>query len=422
MGIKLMHIAGAAFFLAVCVAEGQPGGFGRLPQSAAGQWAHFLGPDYNGVPRVDRFDPKGIRPVWSREVGTGCSSVTIADGKVYTMGNRGDRDIVSCLDVKTGAEVWTFAYDCGLMPQSYEGGPGCTPTVSGGRVYTVSRKGQVHCLDARDGRKIWMASLEKWTPKGAWWGFNNSPVVWEDRVFLNASEKGVALNRNTGAVIWSGATGAPAYASILPLPRGNAVLDRPALVLLTCGSINIVDPGTGASLLGAAPDWAKRVSNNNAVTPAVFGGSLIFMHARHGLSRISRAGNTWTEDWLCPELMYNEWDWFTFNRQVIHNGHLFALAGRGTRTSDRMMCIDLATGKVKWQKPMPFGSLILAAGRLLMVTQEGEIAWGALDGIEYRETFRKKLLEPRIWAHPVLHDGRLYTRSNGGTLTCLRLE
>lgn len=122
---------------------------------------------------------------------------------------------------------------------------------------------------------------------------------------------------------------------------------------------------------------------------------------------------------MCKELVYNEWDWFTFNRQVIHNGHLIALAGRGTKASDRMMCIDLATGKVNWQRLMPFGNLILAADKLITVTQEGEIAWG---GVEYRETFRKKLLDARIWSHLVLHDGYLYTRSNRGKLTCLRFD
>ncbi len=413
-----------ACFIMVSGAYCQRRNFDSPPEGAGapGQWAHFLGPEYNGVPYVEKFNPKSIHQVWSRELGTGCSSVTIVNGRLFTMGNRDDRDIVYCLDLKTGGIIWTFAYDCGLMPKSYEGGPGCTPTVAGGRVYTISRMGQVHCLDAKDGKKIWMTSLEKWTPSGAWWGFNDSPVVWNNRVFLNVTEKGSALNRDTGAVVWTGSAGVPAYGTILPLPRGNAVVDRPALVVQTCVGIDIVDPDTGASLLGGSPDWSKRVSNNNAVSPAVFGKSLIFMHARHGLSKVSRAGGKWIEDWLCKELIYDEWDWFTFNRQVIYNGCLFALAGRGARTSDRMMCIDLATGKVRWQKPMPFGSLTLAADKLITVTQGGEIAWGALDGVEYRETFRKKLLDERIWAHPVLHEGRLYTRTNRGALTCLQFE
>ena len=292
----------------------------------AGNWAHFLGPNYNGVPYVGEFDPQGIQQVWSRELGPGCASVTIVAGKLYTMGNRDDRDVVYCLDAKTGEEVWTFAYDCDLMPKHYEGGPNSTPTVADGRVFTLSRKGEVHCLDAQNGKKIWEASVEKWKPKGGWWGFSDSPIVWDDCVFVNVTEKGLALNRETGEILRSGQNAVPAYATMLPLAPGNSVLDRPALVLQTCRNIDIVDPATGASFLGEAPDWAKRRSNCNAVAPAVFKKGLVFMHARHGLSKVSRVGDKWVEDWLCKELVYNKWDWFTFNRQIIHNSHLIALA------------------------------------------------------------------------------------------------
>lgn len=422
---SLAAIAAAVTSLAFgLAAQGEPTRFGSLPAGAgiADQWAHFLGPNYNGVPRVDHFDPKGIHQVWSHELGPGCASVTVVDGKLYTMGNRNDQDVVYCLDPKTGKENWTFTYDCGLMPQSYEGGPGSTPTVADGCVYTLSRKGQVHCLGAQDGKKIWVASVEKWAPKGAWWGFNDSPIVWGDRVFVNVTDRGLALNRETGEVLWSGENAVPAYGTMLPLPQGNSVLDRPALVVQTCHTLDVVDPDSGASFLGGVPDWAKRQSNNNAVAPAVFRNSLIFMHARHGLGKVSRVGEKWVEDWLCKELVYDKWDWFTFNQQIIHNGHLIALAGRGTKESDRMMCVDLGTGEVKWQKPMPFGNLVLAADKLITVTQLGDIAWGVLNGIEYKETFRQKLLDSRSWSHPVLHDGHLYARTNRGRLTCFRFD
>ena len=66
----------------------------------------------------------------------------------------------------------------------------------------------------------------------------------------------------------------------------------------------------------------------------------------------------------------------------------------------------------------------------MIVTELGEIAWGALQGNEYHETFRQKLLNGGVgpdtdgpyWAHPVLHDGHLYVRSNKGKLTCLQFE
>lgn len=404
---------------------GQPAGMG-----AAADWVHFLGPNYDGIAPLDKFDPKGLTEVWSRELGPGCSSVTVAEGRLFTMGNRADRDIVYCLDPKTGDEKWTFGYDCELMPKLYEGGPNSTPTIADGRIYTLSRKGQVYCLDAESGEKIWEASYGQWSPKGGWWGFSDSPVVWGDKVFVNLTDKGMALARATGTVVWSGERAVPAYATILPLPEGNPVVDRAALVVQTCRTLNVLAPATGESMLGGAPEWAQRKSNNNAVSPKVYGSGLLVMHAATGLSKISRAGGEWTEEWLCPEFAYGGGDWFTFNRQVIHGKYLYAIAGRGKGARCRLECVNLDTGAIEWTRPEAFGNLILAADKLMIVTEMGEIAWGALDGNAYNETFRQKLLDGGVgagtdgpyWSHPVLHDGHLYVRSNKGKLTCFRLE
>ncbi len=393
-------------------------------------WAHFLGPSYNGVPLVEHFAPKDIKQVWSRMVYPGCSSVTIVDGKLYTMGNHQESDIVFCLDVTTGETIWKFEYDSELMANNYEGGPNSTPTVADGRVFTLSRKGRIFCLDAQTGEKVWEASAEKWSPKGAWWGFSDSALVWGDKVFFNIGSRGLALRRDTGQIVWSSEQSIASYSTLLPLPASKGILNQPALVVQSCSSLDIVESETGKSFMGDTPQWAQRRSNCNAVTPAVYKGSLLFMHSGHGLSKVSKQGELWVEDWLCEELVYDKWDWFTFNRQVIRDGYLFALAGSRTERSDRLVCVNLDTGEVEWEKPSPFGNLTLAADKLIIVTQNGEIAWGSLDGNQYMETFRRKLLQGGrgreadgpYWAHPVLHDGYLYTRSNKGKLTCFRFE
>ena len=406
-------------------AENLPAGMG-----VAEEWGHFLGPNYDGVPPVKHFEPKGLTQVWTRELGPGCSSVTLAAGKLFTMGNRNDRDIVYCLDPKSGRETWTFDYACPRMPNLYEGGPNSTPTIADGRVYTLSRKGHVHCLEAKAGSRIWEASCAKWTPKGGWWGFSGSPVVWGDKVFVNASGKGVALKRESGEIVWSGSRSVPAYGTILPLPQGNPVTGKPALVVQTSRNVDIVVPDTGESLLGAPPAWATYVSNDNGVAPKAYEGGLLLMHGSKGLSKVSRKDGAWTEEWLCSELVYDKGNWFTFNRQVVRGTFLYAIAGNAKGKNTRLACVDLETGRVAWSQPHTFGNLLLASDRLMIVTQDGEIAWGVLSGSEYRETFRKKLLnggkgqgrDGYYWAHPVLHDGHLFVRSTKGKLTCFRVE
>ncbi len=399
--------------------------------AAAADWPHFLGPNYDDIAPVTMFDPKGLKQLWTQELGPGCSSVTIVEGRLFTMGNRDDRDIVYCLDPKTGEENWTFGYDCELMPKLYAGGPNCTPTIAGGRVYTLSRQGHIYCLDAQTGKEIWGVSQAKWSPGGAWWGFSDSPVVWGDKVFVNLTNKGLALERDTGKVVWSGDEAVAGYASILPLPEGNPVVDGRALAVQTCRTLHVVDPDTGKSMLEDAPEWALRTSNNNAVSPKVYDGDLLFMHGSAGLSRISREGDNWSEKWLCADLMYDpRGQWFTFNRQVIRGNHLYAICGRGKGSPNELKCVNLDSGKVEWAEPEAFGNLILAADKLMIITEMGEIAWGALQGNEYKETFRERPLNGGLgddedglyWSHPVLHDGHLYARSNKGKLTCFQVE
>ena len=167
------------------------------------------------------------------------------------------------------------------------------------------------------------------------------------------------------------------------------------------------------------------------MAPKTYGRDLIVMHGSRGLSRISRqADGTWVETWLCADLVYDKGNWFTFNRQVIHGKYLYAIAGNAKGQNTRLACVDLDSGQVVWSKPEAFGNLLLAGDTLLIVTQDGEVAWGAIDGNQYRETFRRKLLnggkgsgkDGPYWAHPVMHAGHLYLRSNKGKLSCFRFQ
>ena len=93
----------------------------------------------------------GAAKLWETNVGTGFSSVSIADGKLYTMGHPEDDDVVWCLDAATGAEVWKFSYPSALVDNLHDGGPAATPTVDGERVYTLGKEGHLFCLNANTG-------------------------------------------------------------------------------------------------------------------------------------------------------------------------------------------------------------------------------------------------------------------------------
>ncbi len=43
----------------------------------------------------------------------------------------------------------------------HEGGPSATPTVDGKLVFTYSKKGHLHALDAQTGRVVWAKNIPK---------------------------------------------------------------------------------------------------------------------------------------------------------------------------------------------------------------------------------------------------------------------
>lgn len=118
--------------------------------ATAGDWPNYRGPDHNGISAEtdwkSDWGEAGPTVLWRTEVGKGSSSVAVAGGRVFTMGNRGEtepeeEDVVSCLDAETGKTLWTHRYPCPLLPKYYEGGTLSTPTVDGDFVYTISKTG-----------------------------------------------------------------------------------------------------------------------------------------------------------------------------------------------------------------------------------------------------------------------------------------
>ena len=93
--------------------------------------------------------------------------MAVRGGRLYTMGNNGNMDVVFCLDAATGAEIWKHTYsqiravDDELDPRRFEGGPSGTPTVDTDKVYTLSHEGDLFCLAAASGKVLWSKNLQK---------------------------------------------------------------------------------------------------------------------------------------------------------------------------------------------------------------------------------------------------------------------
>ncbi|MBN1464891.1 PQQ-binding-like beta-propeller repeat protein [candidate division KSB1 bacterium] len=396
-----------------------------VPAQAA-DWPHYLGPTFNFKSERTSFDATSANRLWQTELETGMCSVTIVNGLLYTMGNDGTKenedrakDIVYCLDAGTGAIKWTFAYPCDLEPRLHPGGPSSTPTVHNGKVYTCSKFGHLHCLDAVTGAKIWEFSAEKFKPGGAWWGFAGSPTVMGDVVIYNIGERGLALNKNSGQVVWQSDEPVVAYATPWPLPSG--LFSKPAIGLLTNAAFLVIDPATGKDIATYDKSWEEK-SNCNAVTPYAIDGKIYLVHSAHGMARLSIDGTTLQQDWLSEEAKYPN-EWFAFGTHVIHGDDIYFLTKDRRDEGTGLARIDAKTGaRLSFSDQYLFGNLIGVGDKLIMLAEDGELIWGDLGEGEFVETFRQKILDGLCWANPVLLGDRLYARTAEGIVVCLLLK
>ena len=157
---------------------------------------------------------------------------------------------VLCLDAKTGKELWKHEYDCPYQI-SYPAGPRCTPTVHGGKVYTLGAMGDLFCLDAETGKVDLVEELpEGLRGEGADVGLLRPPArLQEPRRSASSAAKGavaVAFDKETGKEVWKSADRRASRATARR--RSSRAGGKDQLVIWHAQAINGLDPVTGKVL------------------------------------------------------------------------------------------------------------------------------------------------------------------------------
>ena len=389
--------------------------FGR--RTAADDWQFFRGPHQNGISQESgwqtRWPKSGPKIPWRRDLGIGASSTVVVGNRVVSMGNINDEDVVWCLDANSGNVLWKHSYPCKFVDHNFEGGTSSTPTIDGTRVYTLAYDGQVFCLDLKSGDVIWQKHLVKdFEGRYSSWDYAGSPLVKDEMVIFDTGADGrstVALDKTSGQLIWGVGNDLAGYATPITFDfdgvPGVLVFKARALVA------HRLDSGQELWRVG----W-KTNYDVNASTPTVLENRLFISsgyggrRARGALFELTKPKPTqiWVNDDIETKM----------NSAVVHDGHVYCLS---ERAGGRVMCVDLSNGKTVWKESSfsPYGALIIADGKLIILDEDGDVVIAQASSEGYRELARCTVHTDRCWAMPVLANGRIYVRSNKGNLACL---
>jgi outer membrane protein assembly factor BamB len=390
-------------------------------EGKAGDWPQWRGPNRDGVVHGVKAPakwPKELKEEWKVTVGEGVSCPVVVGDRVYVFTRQKDDELVLCLDVTTGKEVWrTERYPAPYQWQAGEGtfskGPRSTPTVAGGRVYTAGVCGVLSCLDAGTGKLLWRKQSKEVPPYGG----PASPLVADGlcivHLGLNDKEDGLtAFDAATGEEKWRVADGSrPAAGS----PIIAELAGQRQVVLLTSWNLRGVSPSTGKTL------WAVKLegSEKNS-TPLLYQDLIIFADYKERLRAIRLekadkgivAKEVWKGDGPAPYM----------STPVLAGDLLFGMSARGRGC---FFCADARTGKTLWESDEKQGigypSVLNAGGAVLFLTSRGRLVAVKPVGTGYEPVAEYKVSDRETTAHPVFLGDRILIRDDT-TLRSLRME
>lgn len=378
---------------------------------------------WRGTDRSGIFNETGLLQSWSENgpqllwhfdgLGEGHSSPAIANGKIYITGMTDGRGFLFVFDLN-GKLLNKVEYGA-EWDRSYDGSRGSV-TANDGKLYFISGHGVLYCYDQNTLNLVWKKNLlEEFGAPNIVWGITESPLIVGNNVIATPGGREhnvVALNKKTGALVWStpGKGDQSAYCS--PLFIGDQQV--PLIVTMTGHHVLGIHAQTGQML------WAHPNTNQHQVhanTP-VYSNGMILVTSGYGrgstMLRLTDGGRGVEEVWFSSELDNR------MGGMVKVGNYVF---GSGDRNRF-WFCADWRTGEIKWQeRGLANGVTIANDGMLYIYTDRGDmiLARATPEKFDIVSRFSITLGTDQHWAHPIIYNGVLYIR-RGDTLMAFKVR
>ena len=378
--------------------------------AVAQDWPQWRGPGRDGA--VTSFQtpatwPDTLTERWSIEVGLGYATPLLAEDRLFMFTRQDDEEAMSALDAGSGKVVWRTSYPAPfkMNPATarHEAGPKSTPTLAGGRLFTLGITGIVTAFDAATGKQIGQRPADTVEPL---FHTGQSPLVDGDQVILHVGghDNGAltSFDTATGQVRWSWDGDGPAYGS--PMVFDLAGVRQ--VVTFTQQFMVGVAVETGR-LLWRRPFTTR--ANTTSQTPILFGDTVIQNGRGNGVTafRVVQKGDEWvTEDvWHVDDVALH------MTNGVVVDGVLYGLSHLN---SGQYFGLDLTTGQVLWTSdPRQAENAAMAhAGDIVFSLEEdAELLVIKTNRTGLDVLKRYEVAASSTWAQPAISGNRLFIKA-----------
>ncbi|BDC51120.1 hypothetical protein F183_A34360 [Bryobacterales bacterium F-183] len=396
---------------------------------AAGEtdWPWIYGPNHNHTsPQkglLRSWPAEGPKVLWTVPMGAGFGGPAVSGGSVYLLDrDESVGDKLRVLDLATGKELWSFAYNA---PGRFMfAGSRTTPTVDGGFVYTVGPLGDLYAIRTDTRKLAWRKNI--WKDFGGdeelpRWAITQNPVIYGDLLIVapQTSQAGVvAYDKRTGELKWRSAALSGLAGYVTPSLAKIGGEDQFIMIMASVGrgrnardgSVNGIDPRTG-KVLWTYKGWQCPIP----VPPAVDAGQgrLLISGAYGAGSVMLQVAKRGDGSFAVTELFRNLDFGSHTQPPILHEGHFYSHYTINER-SDGLVAMTM-DGKVKWKTdqtpPFVRGGSILAEG--LMIATDGNTKLYLIEPnpVSFKPLASATILAPGDnWAPLALVDGKLLVR------------
>jgi len=381
---------------------------------------------YNETGLLKEWPADGPQLLWKFEgLGEGFTSVAIAGGKIYITGMHGDVLMLYVFDM-TGKLLTEKAI--GNEWNTNFNGTRSSVCINDGKLYIFNALGTLFCLDETTLDEVWkMDLLTEFDGRNLMFGMTENPLVVGDRIFMTpGGEKHnvIALNKNTGALIWSSpGTGLPSsYGS--PLYIGDQAV--PMVVAWMASKEEKENKMHDNELIAHHAEtgellWSQTLPSQNDINPNVpvyIDGMILSVTGYRGgawLHRLKDGGKSAELVWKNDQMDNQMGGVIKVGNYIYGSGH----------QNIGFYCIDWKTGETKYRaSEIAKCNTVFADGMLYCYNEaKGEMCLVKPnpEKFEMVSSFKITLGTNQHWAHTVIHEGVLYLR-HGDTLMAYSLR